>query len=128
MQTWSYAYSIYFHDVIADILKALVGHTYFNDNISLALLRKSLPSALVEVPHGCPAEKPCNNEACSRLLDVCACVCMRVRVCACVCVCESCTCVRLRMCVCVRRCVRAYVKAIDNNKQLISAQKPRNPT
>ena len=85
------AFGIFSPGAIADILEALVGHKYFYDNTSLALLRKSLPSALVEVPHGHPAEKPCNNEAqrdsatchsssCSRLLDVCACVCMRVRV------------------------------------------------
>ena len=37
-------------DTHADILEVLLNHKYFKDDASFALLRKSLPSALVDAP------------------------------------------------------------------------------
>ena len=56
------AFGIFTPGAIADILEALVGHKYFNDKTSLALLRKSLPSALVKLLHERPTKTPCNNK------------------------------------------------------------------
>ena len=54
---------IFSPDAHADILEALLNHKYFNDDASLALLRKSLPSALVDALHWRRDGKPCHNEA-----------------------------------------------------------------